>query len=69
MTVLVESYELRESNRSKIPQCNECEYPPAWEIRQQIDRGSVGFACPQHVDTVLFLVDRGRIPVKPKTEE
>lgn len=69
MTVLVESYELRESNRSKIPQCNECEYPPTWEIRQQIDRGSVGFACSQHVDTVLFLVDRGRIPVKPKSEE
>lgn len=62
MTVLVEPYRLRESQRSTTAQCTECEYPPAWEIRQQTERGSVGFACSQHVDTVLFLVETGRVP-------
>ena len=62
MTVLVESYPLVESERLYTKQCNECTYVPAWVIRAQLERGSVGYACSQHVDTVLFKVDRGLIP-------
>lgn len=42
-------------NQGKTDYCDECSYPPAWVIRQELT-GQVarrGLACPVHVDTVL----------------
>lgn len=68
MTVLVESFELRESERTTPKMCNECMFVPAWVIRAQLERGSVGYACSEHVDTVLYKVDRGLIPARTLEE-
>lgn len=66
MTVLVEPYELKEFNRSSAPACDECDYPPMWEMKQiqEGGAGSLGFACSEHVHNVLYLVDRGLTELK-----
>lgn len=62
MSVLVDAYVLKESNRFSIPTCNECDYVPVWEVRQQlVARPSVGYSCSEHIGTVLYLVSIGRL--------
>lgn len=62
MTLLVEPYALRESNKRKLPMCHECLFPPAWEIRTQTTENQiVAHSCDEHVATVLYKVKSGRL--------
>lgn len=64
MTVLVSPYHLLESQKGKLKMCHdpECMFVPVWEVRQQIaEKPDIGYACSQHIDTVLYLVLHGLI--------
>ncbi len=69
MTVLVEKYEVLERNASKLKTCHECGFVPAWEVSEHlVNKPKIGYACGQHLDTVVYLVDAGLLVV-PKVIE
>lgn len=62
MSVVVDSYKIRESHRGNIQMCHECLFVAVWEIRQMLQSNPlVGYACGVHVDKVLFLVETGQV--------
>jgi hypothetical protein len=73
MTVLVDVYDLLEKNASKLKSCHFCNYPVVWEVKEHaVDKPKTGYACGQHVDSVLYLVNAGRLTsstVTKKNEE
>lgn len=73
MTVLVEKYEVLERNASKSRTCHECGFVPAWEVSEHLaNKPTIGYACGQHLDTVVYLVDAGLLVVtkeQPRNEE
>ena len=61
MSLLVDRYILSEHNRGKLPMCNECTFIPAWEVRTQVaENPTTGYACTEHVDTVLYKTMAGK---------
>lgn len=59
MSLIVTKYDLKESNKNKLPDCAECDYPVVWVVTPHMaDKAKVAYACSQHVDTVLYLVDK-----------
>lgn len=70
VTILVEMYVLRESNKSSgIRPCNECNYPAVWELKEQLAATpKLAWACSEHIDTLLFDMHYGRIGL-PKTDK
>jgi hypothetical protein len=61
--MLVELYEVQESNKSRIAQCEHCEFIAVWTIHRwpsSAKKRKAAYACSQHVDTVLFDVQYGR---------
>lgn len=61
MSVIVDRYPGNEYQRNVMTLCHECHFPPVWEIRQQNLSRTVGYACPDHVDQVLYLVSTDKI--------
>lgn len=62
MTLTVEYYKISETSRltDDYPKmCDECVFIPVWKIERPLPGAfsRVGYACSEHVDTVLMLVE------------
>lgn len=68
MTVLVNPYVLLFNSETPAKCCQECQFVPAWEIKSYLS-SKIGYACAEHVDTVLYLVDAGLIDSTPVIKE
>lgn len=66
MTLIVDPYRIMENQRLKMKQCTECTYIPVWVIEKKQETttptSKIGYACSEHVDTVLFLVNNDQLP-------
>lgn len=63
MGMLVTLYDIQESNKSKLAQCNNCNFIAVWEIHRwpsQAKKRVATYACSEHVDSVMFDVQYGR---------
>lgn len=70
MTVLVSPYVMVFSSETPAQCCHECRFVAVWEIKSYLaSTPKIGYACPEHVDNVLYLVDAGIIESTPGIQE